>query len=238
MKSLLSILSQEEKKSIQKAPMPSFVHPMAAQLTKEYFSDKKWIFETKLDGIRCLLFKKGKKITLKSRNHIIQNEAYPTIVSIAASLDMPDCILDGEMVAFEGKVTSFSQLHKKGGDSVFYYIFDIIYCEGYNITNLPLITRKKVLKECIPFTKNIVYVDYKEEKGLIYYAQACKKGLEGIIAKERNSTYVYKRSPKWLKFKCVNEQEFVIGGYTEPGGARSGLCWGIIKIISFIMQVK
>jgi len=224
---LLQLLSSHEKKLLHKKAMPAFIKPMLATLTDDRFSDKDWVFERKLDGERCLLFKKGKKITLKSRNDKILNASYPEIIA-ATNMNMPDCILDGEIVAFDKKVTSFSLLSERFGTTrvlgskiaVYYYVFDVLYCDGYLLTHLPLTTRKRILKQLIPFNKVIRYVTHKNEKGELYFKQACKDKWEGLIAKKKDSTYVSKRSSNWLKFKCSNEQEFVIGGYTAPGGSR------------------
>src|SRR5436189_5969574 len=112
---LLSLISPQEKKLIYKNAMPSFIKPMLAQLTDKRFSDKQWIFERKLDGERCLLFKKGNKIILKSRNDKILNDSYPEIVEAIQKLNMPECILDGEIVAFKKKETSFSLLQGRFG---------------------------------------------------------------------------------------------------------------------------
>src|SRR5436189_4918379 len=105
---LLSLISPQEKKLIYKNAMPSFIKPMLAQLTDKRFSNKNWIFERKLDGERCLLFKKGKDIILKSRNDKILNNSYPEIINTLKNLSMQNCILDGEIIAFKKKETSFS----------------------------------------------------------------------------------------------------------------------------------
>lgn len=221
--SLFDYISDQEKDLIRKIPMPTTIDPMRAQLTNHYFSDKNWLFETKLDGERCLLFKKGKKITLKSRNDKTLNASYPEIVDQIKILEMPDLILDGEIVTFKNKVSNFSLLQERFGTldatqskiSIYYYIFDIIYYNGYSLIHLPLITRKNILKNLIPFKGFFRYLPHKSEKGELYYKQACEKKLEGIIAKRKNSSYVFKRSSDWRKFKCSNEQEFVIAGYTD-----------------------
>ncbi len=229
--SFLPLLSPEEKKLIHKQAMPSFIKPMLATLTKNYFSDKDWIFERKLDGERCFLYKKGKSIILKSRNDKIINASYPEIERAIKKLNLPDCILDGEIVAFSNKETSFSLLQQRFGINnalkaeslkipVYYYVFDILYCDGYLLMHLPLLTRKTILQSILSSDKTIVYVTHKDTKGLTYFKQACKDKWEGLIAKKSDSTYVSKRSPSWLKFKCSNEQELVIGGYTSPGGSR------------------
>jgi len=211
--------------------MPSSIQPMLGQLTHDYFSDPDWIFEDKLDGERCLLFRQANKVSLKSRNDKSLNASYPDVVDIIKPLSMPNVILDGELVAFKNGITNFSKLQARFGltDSqkaretkvaVYYYVFDIIYCDGYDLTHLPLLTRKKILKHVVEFKGRFRYVSHRKAKGELYHKKACEKGLEGVMAKRASSVYVYKRSPNWLKFKCRNEQELVIGGYTAPGGAR------------------
>lgn len=228
--SFLHLISENEKKHVYKKSMPTFIPPMLAQLTHDYFSDKNWIFERKLDGERCLLFKKGNTITLKSRNDKILNQSYPEIIAALKKLNLPDCILDGEIVALTKKITSFSLLSQRFGTTsvkahaakirVYYYVFDMLYCDGYLITHLPLITRKLLLQKLISFNNIVRYVTHKKEKGELYLKQACKNKWEGLIAKKVDSTYISRRSSSWLKFKCSNEQELVIGGYTSPGGSR------------------
>jgi DNA ligase D-like protein (predicted ligase) len=229
--SLFDYLTVHEKKSLKKTEMPDFIQPMLATLTERRFSDKNWIFERKLDGERCLLLKKGTHIILKSRNNKILNNSYPEIIDEAKKLNLPNCILDGEIVSFKKKETSFSLLQERFGVSnitedfmkripVSYCIFDIIYYDNYLITHLPLLTRKNILKELIPLQGILQYVIHKKEKGELYFKQACSSKWEGLIAKKSDSTYISKRSQNWLKFKCSAEQELIIGGYTSPGGAR------------------
>ena len=228
--SFLNLLSSQEKKLIHKKRMPTFIKPMLATLTKERFSDSAWIFERKLDGERCLLFKKNNTIILKSRNNKILNQSYPEIIAALEKLNLPDCILDGEIVAIRKKITSFSLLSQRFGVTsikkntskipVYYYVFDILYCDGYITTHLPLLTRKKILKSILLKDKTICYVTHKNKQGESYFKQACANKWEGLIAKKADSPYISRRSPHWLKFKCSNEQELVIGGYTSPGGSR------------------
>ncbi len=225
--SLLDLLSPDEKKLIHKKTMLSFIKPMLATLLDNIpFTDKNWIFERKLDGERCFMYKKGKKIILKSRNDKIINHSYPEIVKTLEQLNLPDCILDGELVALHKGITNFSLLQQRFGTdetkkttisklSIYYYVFDILYCNGYALTHLPLITRKRLLQYLINFKGKLRYVTHKNTKGELYFKQACKNEWEGLIAKESHSAYVSKRSTNWLKLKCVNEQELVIGGYTD-----------------------
>lgn len=227
---LLKYLSPEEKKLLRKESMPSFIQPMLATLTQERFSDPDWIFERKLDGERCLLFKKGSTITLKSRNNKILNHSYPEIINALEKMKLPDCILDGEIVALKKNITSFSLLQTRFGASaekarlapmrIYYYVFDILYYDTYLIIHLPLLTRKLILEKLIAANRRVRYVDHKLKSGKTYFKQACKNKWEGLIAKKADSTYACKRSSNWLKFKCSNEQELVIGGYTTPSGSR------------------
>jgi len=143
-------------------------------------------------------------------------------------------ILDGEIVAFEGGVSSFSKLQgrmnledpgeaRKTGIDIFYYIFDILYLEHYDVSGLSQRTRKSTLKQVVEFEDPLRYVRHRNEEGEAYFREACSKGWEGIIAKDPGAPYVHGRSKKWFKFKCVQQQELVIGGYTEPRGERFGL---------------
>lgn len=198
---------------------------MLATLTREVFSDKNWIFETKLDGIRCLAFRKGEKVELFSRNQLRLNAAYPEIVDALLKQGAREFIVDGEIVAMKGRASSFSALQKRMQKHVpvFYYLFDILYLDGYDLTGLELRDRKEILRRAFSFRDPLRFSEHREKKGEIYYREACRKGWEGVIAKRADSAYVHRRSKDWLKFKCENEQEFVIVGYTDPEGQRTGI---------------
>ncbi len=229
----LEHLQRNLKKLLLKKPMPTFEKPMLATLTNDYFSSADWIYERKLDGERCLVFKNKNRVHLKSRNDKNLDASYPEIIEATENLDVNQIILDGEIVAFEGNVTSFSKLQprlgiidsqkaKATGIKVYIYIFDILYLDGYDLTLLPLEKRKSILKRTISFDDPLRYTIHKNETGEQYYTQACHKGWEGIIAKKRTSPYIHSRSRYWLKFKCVKDQELVIAGFTEPEGGRIG----------------
>jgi bifunctional non-homologous end joining protein LigD len=234
MSTFLDSLDEEEKKKTEKKKMPDWVDPMLATLTKEYFSDRDWIFERKLDGERCLAFLDGRgEIRLMSRNKNEINNHYPELVQAFQKLPKKQMILDGEIVAFEDGISSFSKLQgrinledpeeaRRTGIEVFYYLFDIVYMDGYDVSELTQRTRKTLLKQALAFEDPIRYVEHRNEDGEAYYREACSKEWEGIIAKEASTPYVHGRSKKWLKFKCVQQQEMVIGGYTEPQGTRVG----------------
>lgn len=209
---------------------PKWSAPMLATLTYDFFSDPNWIFERKLDGMRCLLHKQNNNITIWSRNKAKQNLVFPEIVN-ALSHYPNDFILDCEIVTFAGQRTSFEKLqqrmHVQNPDAqlianvpVVAYVFDILYLNGYDVCGLPLLERKKILRKFFKFKKPLQHLAFFKEHGLDYYKYACANAWEGIIAKRANATYEHHRSQNWLKFKCDAEQELVIGGFTKPRGQR------------------
>ena len=185
---------------------------MAATLTDERFDDPGWIYERKLDGIRCLAF--GAR--LESRNGLSLNDRFPTI---AAALAGSPHTLDGEVVAFSGSRTSFQRLGQRGR-TVYFYVFDILEANGRDVRDMPLLERKRLLRELVRPQGPIRLTPYRRSSGVAYYEEACRRGWEGVIAKRADSPYVGKRSRDWLKWKCDAEQELVIGGYTAPKGSR------------------
>jgi DNA ligase D-like protein (predicted ligase) len=221
------------REEARKTGQPSWMEPMLAKLTKERFSRKDWIYERKLDGERCLAFKKRKRVQLYSRNKKSLNDSYPEIIEALEEQDSNHFIIDGEIVAFEGNRTSFARLQNRiqikdpekarsSGVKVYYHIFDLLYLDGFDITGVPLRHRKKLLKDTLDFDDPLRYVVHRNGEGERYFKEACKKGWEGVIAKRADSEYKHGRSSDWLKFKCVHEQELVIVGFTEPRGSRRG----------------
>ena len=141
--------------------------------------------------------------------------------------------MDGEIVAFENGVTSFAKLQQRmklrnpseaivRRTPVFYYVFDVLHVGGFDVRELELRHRKAVLQRLLVWGRPLRLTSYRRRQGEAFLDQACRKGWEGLIAKRASSTYVGRRSPDWLKFKCVNEQEFVVCGFTEPKGSRAG----------------
>jgi DNA ligase D-like protein (predicted ligase) len=226
-------------KALQKAkvaPMPRWQEPMLATLTYDYFSKADWLYECKFDGERCLTYyRPGDGVVLYSRNKQILNAVYPELVKALEACSSKKFIIDGEIIALnEQQVSSFSKLQGRIGihnptkaeierTPVYYCVFDILYFDKYDLRWLPLIERKAILKGAIQFKKPVSYTEHKLKEGLRYYKFACSKSWEGVIAKNIYSTYQNRRSRDWLKFKCGNQQEFVIIGYTEPKGSRLGL---------------
>jgi bifunctional non-homologous end joining protein LigD len=208
---------------------------MLATLTDERFSDPDWIYERKFDGERFLIFKEDTRLRLVTRNGNVRNEAYPELVDALGRLGGPSYIADGEIVAFEGGVTSFARLQHRmhvtdenearrlsRRIAVHLYLFDLPWADGYDLTQVPLRARKGLLRSLLEFGGRVRYTQHRNEEGKAYFAEACKRGWEGLIAKRAASHYQHRRSDDWLKFKCRHEQELVVGGFTDPGGSRVG----------------
>jgi bifunctional non-homologous end joining protein LigD len=214
--------------------MPDWIAPMLATLTDRAFSDPAWIYETKLDGQRSLLFRRGGDIRLMTRNRKDRTSHYPDLEQAAGAAIGADLIADGEIVAFDGPRTSFSRLQGRMQNArpsaalvaqqpVIYYLFDLLWSDGRDLRGLPLTERKDALRGSIAFADPIRYSDHLEEDGELALRVACEQGLEGLIAKRAGSPYVTGRSREWLKFKCVLEQEFVVVGWTDPQRSRHGI---------------
>ncbi len=228
---LLEILPADRMKKLVAMPEPEWEDPMLATLTHDYFSDPGWVFGRKLDGVRCITYRKGKDIRLMSRTHNEMSASFPEVRDAFEALPEGDYIMDGEVVAFRDSETDFQMLQprmgliypedaRKTGIPVFYYLFDILYFGGYDLTQLPLVSRKEVLSRALSYKDPLRYLEDRRGDGLAYFKEACSKGWEGLIAKRADGPYIHGRSEDWLKFKCINQQEFVIGGWTEPKGKR------------------
>ncbi len=226
-------LSDDARKALACKPMPDWMPPMLATLTDDHFSSPEWIFERKLDGQRCLIFRRKSRLHILSRNQPDLNGTYPELIDALVDQPQQHFIADGEIVAFEGNLTSFSRLQgrmgisnpdaaRESGIKVYLYLFDVLYLDSYDTTALPLRSRKKLLRGNFSFSDPLRYTSHRNTSGEAFYESACSKGWEGLIAKRADSAYQHSRSRQWLKFKCINQQELVIGGYTEPKGSRSG----------------
>ena len=215
-------LSAEELELAPGAPPPSTAGAMKAVLTDERFSDPEWIFERKLDGIRCIAIRSGGTLTLLSRNDLSMNDRYPELVEAYSKESCDRFVVDGEVVAFDGSETSFARLTQRGRHyvPVFMYVFDILWLEGHDVRKLPLRTRKRLLRDALEFHGPVRWTPHRNRDGEKFFVEACRKGWEGLIAKRADSPYVTTRSRDWLKFKCEHGQELVVGGFTEPRGSR------------------
>ena len=183
---------------------PDWIVPMAATLTQERFAGPDWLFERKLDGIRLLAFRSGGDVRLLSRNQLPQH--LPHVAAAIAALPVRDLILDGELTWRECEPG--------------YHVFDIVRLDGEDLTRLPLEERHARLT-ALPLRPPLLRVPtLTDDKP---WERACAEGWEGVIAKRRGTPYEHRRSPHWLKMKCENAQELVVGGFTDPKGARVGL---------------
>jgi ATP-dependent DNA ligase len=182
--------------------MPEWLEPMAATLTQDRFTGPDWLFERKFDGIRLLAYKDGDDVRLYSRNRLPQN--LPAVARAIQALPVDDVILDGE-VTWDG--------HSG------YHVFDILWMNGHAVTALPIEERRALLKS-MPFDTPMQRVDVIEDPEP--WDRARREGWEGVIAKRRGSPYEHRRSKHWLKMKIEASQEFVVGGFTDPQGARVG----------------
>jgi bifunctional non-homologous end joining protein LigD len=197
---------------------------MKAVLWDEPFSDPDWIFERKLDGVRCLAHRDGDGVRLVSRTDRSMNGDYPELVGALETEPCEDFVIDGEVVAFgAGGVTSFSRLQRRHRErvAIFYYVFDLLRLEGKDVRDLPLRQRKAELRRALRFEGHVRFSPHRNEDGEELFRDACRKGLEGLMAKRADSPYRATRSSDWRKLKCHAEQELVIGGYTAPQGSRA-----------------
>ena len=229
MKNIFSLLSNEVLKYRQKEKEPSFVQPMLATLTTNYFSSKDWLYEHKFDGERCIAIKKNGKVSLISRNKKDMNNEYPEILNALLKQEADNFIIDGEIIAGSKKGESDFQLlqgrislkntekikTKEKKFYVSYQIFDLMYVDGYSVCEIPLYARKVLLEKLLDYDKQLVYSTHKVGNGIEFFKKACQLKWEGLIAKRSDSKYVGIRSPNWLKFKCIMKQELVIGGLYE-----------------------
>jgi bifunctional non-homologous end joining protein LigD len=226
MSSVLSdkYLSDKKPGKRGKDAMPHQIKPMLATLVAEPFDDKDWIFELKFDGYRAIAEVDTGNVQLYSRNLQPFSERYLEVVEALQAIKQT-VVLDGEIVVVDdsGK-TSFQALQnyrKTKQGQLRYYVFDLLYLDGRDLRNLPLLQRKQLLRGIIPPRSIIQYSDHVTEEGQTFFAAAKKQGLEGIIAKNSQSVYrVGVRCEDWLKIKTHRRQEAVIAGFTEPRNSR------------------
>jgi bifunctional non-homologous end joining protein LigD len=171
-------------------------------------------------------------VRLLSRNALSLNGRYPELVEAVGREPARDFVVDGEVVAFDGSRTSFGRLAQRNrlrdprnpdrsAVRVFLYVFDLLYLDGHDTTRVPLRGRKAVLRHALQFEGGVRFTPHRNREGERYFEEACRRRWEGLIAKRVESSYESRRTRDWLKIKCENEQEFVIGGFTEPQGSRT-----------------
>jgi len=218
-----------------KRPMPTEIHPMLAESVDDPFDGPDWLFEIKWDGYRAIAFIQNGKVRLVSRKQNDLTPRYPELAGLPQFIKAQSAILDGEVVALdeEGRA-SFSLMQQRTGFRpggrratanadvpVIYYAFDLLYLDGFDWRRVPLEERKRKLATLLMTGNAVRYSDHYEEQGKALFEIAQQRGLEGIVAKKRASYYEERRSREWLKIKIRHRIECVIGGYTEPEGARS-----------------
>jgi bifunctional non-homologous end joining protein LigD len=214
------------------SPAPAkFFPPMLAQAvqTRPFGAEAalpggraEWMFEPKLDGLRCLAVRNGTDVALLSRNGLSFNSRFGAIVKVLKAVPAENFVLDGEVVAIVGGRPDFGALQQGTAADVEYRVFDLPWLLGQDLRHLPIQDRKALLAKTIEDNPSIKVVQGLEGDAQRLFEEACADGWEGLMAKRRGSTYIEGRSADWRKLKCTCRQEMVIGGYTEPSGARSG----------------
>lgn len=229
----LAVLDDSERARLRPLRQWGWRQPMLATAAPRPVSDPSWIFERKLDGVRTIVVRDDGRTELLSRTRKPMDASYPELVEALRERAPGQFIADGEIVAFEGTRTSFSRLQTRIGLTdprralatripVYLYLFDVLAIDGYDLTRLGLRARKRVLQAAVDFVDPLRFTTHCEGDGKRYLQQACAQGWEGLIAKRADSRYQRGRSQDWLKMRCASSQEFVVGGYTDPGGSRIG----------------
>ncbi len=238
-----ALLKPADLREAKRSPFPASIAPMLATLTEHPFSSPDWLFEPKLDGVRAIALigqgvkgSKGQRVRLLSRRGLDSTRQYPALAGELAQQVEPEIVLDGEIVALDANgVPSFQRLQQRlnlARDTdirraesqipVYYYVFDVLYAAGHDLRGASLTERGSLLRRLLLPTDHVLLVEQFEEDGEAAYQAAIEHGLEGVIAKRRESVYESgKRSRQWLKIKGTQEEEFVVGGYTRGAGGRA-----------------
>jgi bifunctional non-homologous end joining protein LigD len=204
-------------------PMPHGIHPMLATLVRAPFDHPDWVFEVKWDGYRAVAEIRDGDVALYSRNLLSLNEKFAPIAEALRACRF-DAVLDGEIVVVDDRGQPDFQLlqnyRASGSGHLLYYVFDLLHFQGHDLTGLPLLKRKELLKRVLPASPRIRYCEHVAKDGVLFFKVVREKGLEGIVAKHARSPYrVGRRSRQWLKVKTQLTQEGVIAGFTAPRGS-------------------
>lgn len=224
--------SPAELEGARKGPLPARLSPMLATLVERPFSDPDWVFEIKWDGVRALAVVDEGRLELRSRTGRVVTQQYPELGVLPSRLRVTRAVADGEIVVLDpGGRSDFERLQSRMNVSrpspalqqqapVAYYLFDLLYCDGYDLRRAPLVERKRLLRRLLEPRDPIRYSDHQAEEGRELFRLAREQGLEGIVGKHAGSPYTGARSPYWVKFKVTQALDAVVGGWTEPRGAR------------------
>jgi bifunctional non-homologous end joining protein LigD len=218
-------------KGARRSAMPKKIAPELPTLVEVIPQDSEWIYELKLDGYRVIGFVRDGKATLYTRRGLDWTHRFPAVAGALEKLGNDDVIVDGEVVVLRSDGTSDFQalqnvMRHGDADAMVYFVFDLLYCRGHDLRNVALSERKRLLSQLLGQRKHsavIRYSDHISGEGEQVFSIACRHGLEGIVAKRTDSHYVEGRTADWVKVKCKKRQEFVIGGWTKPGGGRDSL---------------
>ena len=217
-----------ELQGAYKAAIPSRLEPMLSTIGERPFSDPNWLFEIKWDGVRALAWISDGALTLRSRTGADITKRYPELASLSNAFAARQVIVDGEIVALDAQGRSdFERLQERMHVRVpsenlsvqipvVYYIFDLLYCDGYDLRKSPLIGRKQLLQRLLHASERFRYSDHQLEHGKELFELAKESGLEGIVAKQVESRYVSERSTSWVKLKVTQTLDAVVGGWTAP----------------------
>lgn len=234
MSSLFDELSADARRKLRSAAQPDGLEPTLATLVHEPFSHPEWLFEQKFDGQRCLIFRRGDRVELFSRNRKRLDNTYPEIADAVGELTFQDCVLDCEVVASRDGRSNFELLQQRmqqehvGNDETRIGSGALLSVRravpGRSRYQRGAVARaQEALARAATYRDPLRSTPHENADGENYHERACEQGLEGAIAKDARSPYTRGRSRSWLKFKCVANQELVIGGFTEPSGSRPGL---------------
>src|SRR3981189_981396 len=222
-----TLIQASELQGARKGAMPSRLEPMLATLADRPFSDPNWLFEIKWDGVRALARIENGALTLRSRTGVDIAKRYPELASLPDALAARQAILDGEIGALDAQGHSdFERLQERmhvrapsenlvAQIRVVYFAFDLLYCDGYDLREAPLLERKQLLQRLLYTSERFRFADHQLEHGKELFALAEQNGLEGIVAKRADSPYVSDRSPYWVKLKSTKTVDAVVGGWTE-----------------------
>jgi bifunctional non-homologous end joining protein LigD len=195
---------------------------MLATLVREPFHKPGWVYEEKYDGYRILAYKEGARVRLYSRNAIDRTDRFAEIAKAVSALKPSTLLLDGEVSVFDrGGVSRFQLLQNLGAGKSVFAVFDCLYQDHRDLRSCPLSERRAALEQSVARAKMIVPSRRLASDGLAAYRVAIARKFEGLVAKDSSARYVEGRSSFWLKVKVHQEDEFVIGGFTAPAGARN-----------------